>query len=216
MAPAQAPTFTALLEMLPPGVPVPDPESVLVAAEVAISEGLVDPAGAEDAARALAEACRSAVPLREARAGGALHPAGGPALIEMTGAQAYMGMVTFSSASMRERASLALTSADHAGPFAKCFGGMPDEVRRRIECAEERPALREVLLRTAGEHLAAAALALASRLPGASASPEGDVTWACAGPTIDEVRAAMAWLSLPGPGALASLAVVSSPSGGAQ
>lgn len=159
-----------------------------MAAELALSEGIVSTEGAPAAVDALAAACLGAT------ASGRV----------MT----CSGVVVFSAAGLREAAQTAVMTGLGAERFAACFGGLPEEVRLRLACAEARKSLRPILLRTAADHLASESLLLASRLPGAVVTAQGDVTWSCSASDDDELGKFLSWMRIPGPGAIASTFVM--------
>jgi len=199
------PPLSSLLGLLQPGAAVPDPDDMRITAEVAIESGMIARCDGIDAAvDALVACCRIGPSLVRPPA-----DIGIPitvAAIDLKGP--FTAFVEFSESSIRTLASTAVRVDYERTPFIRALGPMPPEVAKRVECMAERPAMRRMMAATAIDHLSAAALDLAARVPGAIRYPDGSVAWCCAAPTHPDLKAAIAWISLPGPGVLASRIIV--------
>lgn len=190
----QVPPFSKLLGILHPEFMIPDQDSLRVAVDAAVDCGLLNAADRQMALSPLIDVCRFAAP-------------------EST--DPAVRRIRFSRESIHSEAicllwedSLQPVEDDDApafdsSRFAECLGVIPPEVNLRIKCAIARPGLAPIVTTTAANHLVAAVLDLAARVPGARVAANGDVVWEYLASEA-ETSAALAWLALPGPGVFAT------------
>lgn len=181
--PRERPAITSLLALLPPDGFLPDPEELEIAGRAAIDAELIDPGQGMEALRALSAAARGASLARE-------------------GLATLVDEVEFRMSQIAFEASI-IVSGDYVGSrFETCLGPIPEEVRKRVACATERPALARILMRSAADHLAAAVMDLALRIPGAVEEMRTDgpvVRWRCAATNNEGIEECRQWLGVPGP-----------------
>lgn len=191
-APSPTPPLTQMLGMLQPGSDIPDEVALTAAITAAVDCGFIDSEAHGDSLTALQAMCRHAA-----------HDPSAPGVRS----------VRFSRSAIQRSAiailsSVSVLSADDflqaysASDFATCLGPTPREVELRMRAAEN-PRLAPTVLATAADHLAFAIIDLATRLPGARVTPEGDVIWPYFASCADDAEA-LSWLALPGPGVFAS------------
>lgn len=185
------PPFTKLLGILHPEFMIPDLDSLRVAIGAAVDCGLIEAEDCNVALAALLDACRFAAP-----------DIVDPAVREVDFRRKHihdLASELLFDIDPEEFTSQDTPEAYASSKFFACLGRVPDEVKLRMKCAAARSGLASIMSASAVNHLVAAVMELAARVPGARITKTGDVTWPYIA-DVDNAPAALAWLSLPGPG----------------